>query len=184
MRFMSGADPRSPACRVPEGTGLSREHHDNFVGNVTSLWLGSAVLMGFILTCARFKPRGASQDPADPADPGRGVTHRPCLDMGRACKRPGKSRNTPAAREIEKLLGMRQHTDVSDKKAGLGSSAHGVAELGLSPTNDPLPCGLADAVHRRRRPLAGARMGRPATRPGSADQPPNQPRRRRHEVAA
>ena len=33
----------------------SAEHHDVVVGNVTSLWLGSAILMGFVLTALASK---------------------------------------------------------------------------------------------------------------------------------
>jgi hypothetical protein len=40
----------------------SAEHHDNLVGNVTSLWLGSAIFIGFVLSgltskrAAHYKP--------------------------------------------------------------------------------------------------------------------------------
>jgi hypothetical protein len=93
----------------------SAEHHDNLVGNVTSLWLGSAVFIGFVLSGL------ASRDAAHYKTVlylvialGMFLTFLVWTWAGRASKL--KKRKYDRCKEIERTLGMKQHLQVGEAR--------------------------------------------------------------------
>jgi hypothetical protein len=97
----------------------SAEHHDNLVGNVTSLWLGSAIFIGFVLS-------GLTSNQA--------AEYKPVLCLvialgmfltvlvGTWARRAGELKKAKYARckQIERLLGMKQHLLVGDTRTWQG----------------------------------------------------------------
>jgi hypothetical protein len=94
----------------------SAEHHDNLVGSVTSLWLGSAIFIGFVLTGL------GSGDAAHY----KSVLY-PVIALGvfltvlvwTWAKRAGETKVQKYGRckEIERTLGMKQHLRVGEARS-------------------------------------------------------------------
>jgi hypothetical protein len=93
----------------------SAEHHDNLVGSVTSLWLGSAIFIGFVLS-------GLASTNADHYKPvlylvivlGMFLTFLVWTWAGRASKL--KNQKYDRCKEIEGILGMKQHLAVGEAR--------------------------------------------------------------------
>jgi hypothetical protein len=93
----------------------SAEHHDNLVGSVTSLWLGSAILIGFVLTAL------ASPEATHFKSVlclvivlGMFLTILALTWAERAGERKIEKYNR--CKEIEELLGMEQHTRTAERR--------------------------------------------------------------------
>ena len=93
----------------------SAEHHDSLVGSVTALWLGSAVLIGFVLSAL-----GEKHAHHYKAVMILLIALGICLTIMTAwwALRAGKIKRKKYARckEIERELGMRQHLMISPQQ--------------------------------------------------------------------
>lgn len=91
----------------------SAEHHDDYVGAVTSLWLGSAILIGFVLNGLTAKHAADHKSIFYAvAILGISVTFLAWSWAERAGELKGQKYRR--CKEIEGILGMKQHTDVGE----------------------------------------------------------------------
>jgi hypothetical protein len=91
----------------------SAEHHDGLVGSFTALWVGSAVLMGFVLS--GLASRHAHQERVVMlflVGLGAGVTLLVAWWVFSASKM--KRTKYDRCKDIEKLLGMEQHSTLTE----------------------------------------------------------------------
>lgn len=90
----------------------SAEHHDGRVANVTNLWVGTAVLMGFVLNALTTKHAAHNLwwVLLPIASLGIGLTFMAWVwsERANALKRQKYDR----CKQLEEILHMRQHTDV------------------------------------------------------------------------
>jgi len=87
----------------------SAEHHDNIVGSVTSLWLGSAVLIGFVLTAIGSKGAAHHKTVLILVSV-LGILLTLLVTKWVWTASNVKSQKYARCKEIESALGMEQHT--------------------------------------------------------------------------
>jgi len=93
----------------------SAEHHDTSVGNVTSLWLGSAVLIGFVLSVLSGKHPSHYKTPLFMVAL-LGITLTILVTTWAIRAGELKKNKYERCKAIERKLGMRQHSQLPKKR--------------------------------------------------------------------